>query len=189
MPLAPSMPRPVRTCLWLAAALVLVAAPSFAAQDGGCPSGTTPWVYASGSTGVAWMNDTPGHGRPTAMPVAHSRCSQAWNGVGHAPALGMQVNVTVGAGSVWHYTCIACLVGDPPNVGHGVAQLPFGIGDGVVIGGQTGGGHVIGIHLEYADAKPVYYVNVARNQKVIQVLVDAETGHAEVVRNQPATNP
>lgn len=171
--------------LVLVAAASLVAFPAVAANTtGGCPDGSVQWVYAQGSTGVGWMSNTPSNGYSTAMHQAEGLCDQAWSQVGVNPTYGMSINVSYGNGDPsWSYACIACIHSIVQNLNYAFEDLVIDTGSAGGIGGQVGGGVVIGINLKgmKSEEGPKYYVDVVRSDAIVQVEVDATTGKARVV--------
>lgn len=180
-----------RSVLLALVACALVAFPASAALDGsGCPDGSTQWVYASGSTGIGWLA-TPGNGINTATSVAQFECSQAWSNVGVNPTYSMYMNVVYGVGDpTWSYACIACINSIVQNLNHAVEDLAIDFGGAGGIGGQVGGGIVIGVDLKDVKSPdgPKYHVDVLRETEIVQVIVDARTGEAHVVGEEEAAS-
>lgn len=176
-------------------ALALLLVPGAAQADQWCNGNNQHiWTYASGQTPYTYQcDDIETQTVTQASEYAYNKCQLAWDNfasnaasvIGNAgfqshiysaPASGMPGYLR------WKYRCRACRTGFPYLEPNREVLGPAVVGD---IATELVAGKALSIVLHDADGdRPYYLVDVLSKTEQVQVVVDANTGHAEVVREE-----
>lgn len=176
-------------------ALALLLAPTAAQADQWCNAdGQHRWTYASGQAPYTFQcDDVETPSVTQASQYAYNKCQLAWdnfasNVVTVIDSAGFQSSIySVPVSGMpgfcrWKYRCRACRTGFPI-----LEARPEVLGPAVVGGIATDlvAGKVQSIVLHGAGGdRPYYLVDVLAKSEQVQVEVDAQSGHAEVIKEE-----